>query len=280
MPPPGVPALPFDEAAFERALAVPARSESTASASTPASAAWTTATNSPRSRSCCRRRWRPAFRGKGVISESHPLAVGWGYGPHASEVAEKVFAGDRKHPLKTGVTTLLAIGVKFSEVSTGYYGNPQPKHVIHVDANPATSAACCGPTCASTPTRACSSAGCWPAATRSAAPPDNALCARIRELKADAGEGTVQRPAAEVRRRSAGAGRSLRRCLPDDALLFTDVTVTRAPRGRALPRLPAADVLQPGGQPGDGLDHPGGDRRAAGRITAGRSRRSPATAAS
>ena len=32
--------------------------------------------------------------------------------------------------------TLLAIGVKFSEVSTGFYGNPQPKHVIHVDANP------------------------------------------------------------------------------------------------------------------------------------------------
>ena len=31
--------------------------------------------------------------------------------------------------------TLLAVGVKFSEVSTGYYGNPQPKHVIHVDAN-------------------------------------------------------------------------------------------------------------------------------------------------
>ncbi len=74
--------------------------------------------------------------GKGAISEAHPLAVGWGYGPHATEVAEKVFEGDRKHPLKTGVTTLLAIGVKFSEVSTGYYGNPQPKHVIHVDANP------------------------------------------------------------------------------------------------------------------------------------------------
>ena len=26
--------------------------------------------------------------------------------------------------------------MKFSEVSTGFYGNPQPRHVIHVDANP------------------------------------------------------------------------------------------------------------------------------------------------
>lgn len=64
--------------------------------------------------------------GKGAISEAHSLAVGWGFGPHASAAAEKVF----KH-----VDCLLAIGVKFSEVSTGYYSNPQPKHVVHVDAN-------------------------------------------------------------------------------------------------------------------------------------------------
>jgi acetolactate synthase-1/2/3 large subunit len=74
--------------------------------------------------------------GKGVIAESHALAVGWGYGPHASEVAEAIFKTDHLHPLHSGVDLLLAIGVKFSEVSTGYYGNPKPKHVIHVDANP------------------------------------------------------------------------------------------------------------------------------------------------
>lgn len=64
--------------------------------------------------------------GKGAIPESHELAVGWGFGPHANMTAESVF----KH-----VDCLLAIGVKFSEVSTGYYSNPQPKHVVHVDAN-------------------------------------------------------------------------------------------------------------------------------------------------
>ena len=66
----------------------------------------------------------------------HPLAVGWGYGPHASVVAECAFEGEKAHPLRTGVTTVLAVGVKYSEVSTGYYGNPQPRHLIHVDANP------------------------------------------------------------------------------------------------------------------------------------------------
>lgn len=73
--------------------------------------------------------------GKGVISECHPLAVGWGFGPQASVVAENTFSRDPLHPFNSGVDLLLAIGVKFSEVSTGYC-NPRPKHVIHVDANP------------------------------------------------------------------------------------------------------------------------------------------------
>jgi acetolactate synthase I/II/III large subunit len=65
--------------------------------------------------------------GKGVIPENHPLAVGWGYGPQGTRTAEVVFGS---------VDLLLAIGVKFSEVSTANYSNPQPRQVIHVDANP------------------------------------------------------------------------------------------------------------------------------------------------
>jgi acetolactate synthase-1/2/3 large subunit len=41
-------------------------------------------------------------------------------------VAEQVF----KH-----IDVVLAIGVKYSEVSTAYYGQPQHRHLIHVDAN-------------------------------------------------------------------------------------------------------------------------------------------------
>ncbi len=63
--------------------------------------------------------------GKGVISECHPLAVGWGYGPQATRTAEQAFKA---------VDVVLAIGVRFSEVSTGFYSVPAHRHVIHVDA--------------------------------------------------------------------------------------------------------------------------------------------------
>lgn len=65
--------------------------------------------------------------GKGVFPESHPLAVGWGYGPQGTKVAEDVF----HH-----VDCILAIGVRFSEVATGFYANPRPTTLIQVDANP------------------------------------------------------------------------------------------------------------------------------------------------
>ena len=66
--------------------------------------------------------------GKGVIPDNHPLAVGWGYGKQGTRTAEKVFRD---------VEILLAVGVKFSEVSTANYAIPKHDTVIHVDANPA-----------------------------------------------------------------------------------------------------------------------------------------------
>ena len=68
-----------------------------------------------------------SMSGKGVIPENHPLAVGWGYGPQGTRVAEDLF---RNH-----VDVVLALGVKFSEVSTGFYSLPQHRHLIHVDIN-------------------------------------------------------------------------------------------------------------------------------------------------
>jgi acetolactate synthase I/II/III large subunit len=68
-----------------------------------------------------------SLSGKGVIPEDHPLAVGWGYGAQGTCAAEQVFKN---------VDVVLAIGVRFSEVSTGFYGLPQHRHLIHVDINP------------------------------------------------------------------------------------------------------------------------------------------------
>ncbi len=64
--------------------------------------------------------------GKGVINDCHPLAVGWGFGPQGTRTAENAFKN---------VDIVLAIGVKFSEVSTAFYSIPQPSCLIHVDAN-------------------------------------------------------------------------------------------------------------------------------------------------
>jgi acetolactate synthase-1/2/3 large subunit len=65
--------------------------------------------------------------GKGAMPECHPLAVGWGYGPQGTRTAERVFKK---------VDLVLAIGVRFSEVSTAFYALPQHRHLIHVDINP------------------------------------------------------------------------------------------------------------------------------------------------
>ncbi len=64
--------------------------------------------------------------GKGVLSECHPLAVGWGYGPQGTRTAEHAFKS---------VDLVLALGVRYSEVSTAFYSIPPHKYQIQVDAN-------------------------------------------------------------------------------------------------------------------------------------------------
>ncbi len=67
-----------------------------------------------------------SMAGKGVMPENHPLSVGWGYGPQGTRTAEKLFKS---------VDLVLAIGVKYGEVSTGFYSQPQSRYLLHVDAN-------------------------------------------------------------------------------------------------------------------------------------------------
>jgi len=67
-----------------------------------------------------------SIAGKGAFPENHPLSVGWGYGTQGTATAEHVFKS---------VDLVLAIGVKYAEVSTGFYSQPQSRHLIHVDIN-------------------------------------------------------------------------------------------------------------------------------------------------
>jgi acetolactate synthase-1/2/3 large subunit len=62
--------------------------------------------------------------GKGAMDDCHSLAVGWGYGAQGTRTAEQAFAR---------VDLVLAIGVKFSEVSTAFYSLPHHPHMIQVD---------------------------------------------------------------------------------------------------------------------------------------------------
>ena len=164
--------------------------------------------------------------GKGVIDECHPLAVGWGYGKHASAVAERAFARDNLHPLRSGVDLLLAVGVKFSEVSTGYYGNPRPKLVIHVDANAANLGQVM-------PADVCvhADAGVFFAKLLACAellrrPADELLGKRIAHAKAEQARALASVPAGTCGVPPLAVVAGLRKVLPDDGMLFVDVTVS------------------------------------------------------
>jgi acetolactate synthase-1/2/3 large subunit len=66
--------------------------------------------------------------GKGCMPDGHPLAVGWGYGKQGTRAAERAFKE---------VDLVLAVGVRYSEVSTANYAIPKHDNLIHVDVNPA-----------------------------------------------------------------------------------------------------------------------------------------------
>ncbi|MBX9627925.1 MAG: thiamine pyrophosphate-binding protein [Gemmataceae bacterium] len=224
-PPPAPPELPWDEAAFGRAVALLADKHQRIGIYAGAGcldhgdalAAVADLFQAPVATS---------VSGKGAIDEAHPLAVGWGYGPQASAVAEAAFAGDKLHPRKTGVDTLLVVGAKFSEVSTGYYGNPQPKHVVHADANAQNLGRVL-------PTDVCVHADAGVFLGRLLAhadqlrrPPDGRLVARIRQLKAETEKELCSVPPGKCGVDPLALVAALRRHLPCDGLLFSDVSVT------------------------------------------------------
>ncbi len=64
--------------------------------------------------------------GRGVVPEDHEFAVGFGFSPAGSLIAKDIFQG---------CDCLIAIGCKFSEVSTGQWSLPMPEKLIHIDIN-------------------------------------------------------------------------------------------------------------------------------------------------
>lgn len=163
--------------------------------------------------------------GKGAIAETHRLSVGWGYGPHATGTAEKIFKGNHLLGNQPGVDCVLAIGVRYSEVSTGFYSQPQTKHLIHVDANADNLGRVMK-------TDVCvhADAGLFLAKLLEQAdclqrPADAHLIARINEAKAEDCK-RYNTPEAKCGADPMSFVLALRKSLPEDALTFVDVTVT------------------------------------------------------
>lgn len=161
--------------------------------------------------------------GKGAISETHPLAVGWGYGAQGTETAEKIFKGKPLLPNHTGVDLVLAVGVRYSEVSTAFYSQPRFKYQIQVDASADNlgkvmkTDVCVHADAGVFLAKLLENADCLRRA------PDTHLVARIHELKADDCKRFAKIEA------KCGADPmafilALRRTLPEDGLVFVDVT--------------------------------------------------------
>jgi len=214
-PPVALAAPPFDEAAFEKAVALLADGRCRVGIYA-GGGCMDYCEPLTRAAELLQAPVATSVSGKGCIPESHPLAVGWGFGPHATTTAEKAFAD---------VDTLLAVGVKFSEVSTGYYGNPKPKRVIHVDA-------CGGNLGMVMPAdvRVRADAGLFLAKLATCAnlrrPADAHLTARIQKWKAEAEKAACTIPATKCGIDPLHLIRAIREHLPDDGLLFTDVTAS------------------------------------------------------
>jgi acetolactate synthase-1/2/3 large subunit len=158
-----------------------------------------------------------SMMGKGCFPENHPLSVGWGYGPQGRMTAEEAF----KHR-----DLVLAIGVKYSEVSTAYYAQPQSRYLIHVDINPDSlgkvmrTTVCVNSDAGLFMQQAIAQENCL------RRPADSHLVASIRNHKCD--------EAQQWNRTYARCGvdpmclvQALRRCASADALAFIDVTVSQ-----------------------------------------------------
>ncbi len=67
------------------------------------------------------------LQGFSMFPASHPLHVGFGFGPAAVPAARNAFAD---------CDVMLAIGTRFGEIATGSFGVTVPTRLIHIDINP------------------------------------------------------------------------------------------------------------------------------------------------
>jgi acetolactate synthase-1/2/3 large subunit len=211
VPPPPPP--PFDETAYRRALGL--LSDRRLRVGIYAGMGCVDAGRRWRgSPSCSRRRWPPPSAARGPSPTATRLAVGWGYGKQGTRAAEKAFRD---------VDLVLAVGVRYSEVSTANYAIPAHDHLIHVDANPQALGRNVPASVGVCADAGCSSTACWPTPRPSAARPARRCGQQIRQDRA-----LDRRENAQVRITAAVDPMHflvhLRHALGPEELIFVDVT--------------------------------------------------------
>ncbi len=212
-PPPGPPEVPFDEAAFACALDL-LRNRRLRVGIYAGMGCMDYSASLTKMAELLQAPVATSVSGKGVIDDCHPLAVGWGYGPQGTRTAENAFKA---------VDVVLAVGVRYSEVSTASYAIPPHRCLIQVDANPNNIGRVVKPSVCVNADAGLFFERVLAAADDVVRPPDAALAGRIRDWKAA--------EAKERCRRYARCGAdpmlfllALRKATCPDALTFVDVT--------------------------------------------------------
>jgi acetolactate synthase-1/2/3 large subunit len=151
--------------------------------------------------------------GRGVISEDHPLGVGYGFGRSGTAAAWRVF---RK------IQTLLAVGCKYGETATGAYGVRPPREHIHIDINPASLGANHPASLAIASDAKIALRGLLARLERDRRPANSALQAFIAQARARCERKVLTVPALAAGVTPSWFLRLLRRSLERDAILVTD----------------------------------------------------------
>ncbi len=151
--------------------------------------------------------------GRGVISEDHPLSVGFGFGRSGTAAAWRVF---RK------IHALLAVGCKYGETATGAYGlRPPPEH-IHIDINPSSLGANYPASLAVTSDAKVALRGLLDRLKKDRRPANTRLQELISQVRARSEVKASTAPASSVGVTPSRFLRLLRRYLDRDAILVTD----------------------------------------------------------
>ncbi len=151
--------------------------------------------------------------GRGILSEDHPLSVGYGFSRSGTPVARRLFSG---------IDALVAVGCKYGETATGSYGVRPPRKHIHIDTSVDSIGANYPVSVAIHSDAQEALRGLLKRLESDRRPRDSVLIRTIREARESRRCRADTSPALETGVHPAVFFHRLRQCLDRDAILVTD----------------------------------------------------------